>query len=202
MLQTTILDLLRHGEPVGGRKYRGQTDDPLSEKGWAEMRAAVARRQRWTAIVSSPMARCIAFSEWLAGETGLPLETDARLKEVGFGEWEGRTPDELRARDPEIVFEFKRDPVARRLAGAEALDAFYARVGAALDAVLAKHAGGHVLVVAHAGVIRMALCRVLGIPPENAYRLLIASASVSRIQVEVRGERRFESVIFSSGRFA
>ena len=39
-MQTTI-DLIRHGEPVGGRKYRGQTDDPLSEKGWAQMWAAV-----------------------------------------------------------------------------------------------------------------------------------------------------------------
>jgi alpha-ribazole phosphatase/probable phosphoglycerate mutase len=38
----TTLDLLRHGESVGGRKYRGQTDDPLSEKGWAQMRDVVA----------------------------------------------------------------------------------------------------------------------------------------------------------------
>jgi len=37
----TTLDLMRHGEPVGGRRYRGQMDDPLSEKGWAQMRNAV-----------------------------------------------------------------------------------------------------------------------------------------------------------------
>ena len=33
----TTIDLIRHGEPVGGSKYRGQTDDPLSEKGWAQI---------------------------------------------------------------------------------------------------------------------------------------------------------------------
>ena len=37
----TTIDLIRHGEPVGGRKYRGQTDDPLSEKGWEQMWKAV-----------------------------------------------------------------------------------------------------------------------------------------------------------------
>jgi len=34
MHTTTTIDLLRHGEPVGGKRYRGQIDDPLSEKGW------------------------------------------------------------------------------------------------------------------------------------------------------------------------
>ena len=42
-------DLLRHGEPVGGRKYRGQIDDPLSDKGWNEMRNATAKRHDWDA---------------------------------------------------------------------------------------------------------------------------------------------------------
>ena len=41
-LVNTTIDLIRHGEPVGGRKYRGQIDDPLSDKGWTQMRQAVA----------------------------------------------------------------------------------------------------------------------------------------------------------------
>jgi broad specificity phosphatase PhoE len=36
------LDLLRHGEPEGGRLYRGNLlDNPLSEKGWQQMQASV-----------------------------------------------------------------------------------------------------------------------------------------------------------------
>lgn len=81
----TLIDMLRHGEPVGGRRYRGQTDDPLSDKGWRQMRAATAETRPWTAIVSSPLLRCRAFAEELAGQTGLPLAVDDRLKEVGFG---------------------------------------------------------------------------------------------------------------------
>lgn len=192
----TWLDLLRHGEPVGGRKYRGQTDDPLSDKGWAEMRAAVAGERPWTAIVSSPLARCLAFSEWLAQETGLPLSVDARLQEVGFGSWEGKYGEELTAQDPDLLFRFKQDPIRQRPEGAEPLDAFYRRVDAALSEVARQHAGGHPLLVAHAGVIRMVLCRVLGMPPAHAYRLNIASAAMTRIKIEQRAGGCLESLVF------
>ena len=40
----TTIDLLRHGEPLGGGRYRGQMDDALSEKGWQQMWQAVAGR--------------------------------------------------------------------------------------------------------------------------------------------------------------
>ena len=192
----TLIDMLRHGEPVGGRRYRGQTDDPLSELGWRQMRAATAGSRPWSAIVSSPLARCRAFAEELAGQAGLPLALDERLKEVGFGAWEGRTAEELRAQDPEAVFRFKRDPVACRPPGAEALEAFYGRVAAAYEDLLVRHAGGHVLVVAHAGVIRMAMCRVLGLHPAGAYRIQVACAAVARFRVEEQGGQRHEALLY------
>lgn len=190
----TQLDFLRHGEPVGGRRYRGQTDDPLSDKGWAQMRAATAGARPWNAIVSSPLARCAAFSEWLTGETGLPLVFDERLKEVGFGVWEGRTPDELKREAHECVFEFKRDPVANRPRGAELLADFHARAVAAYEDILAHHAGGHVLVVAHAGVMRMVICHVLGLPAARAYHLNVASAGMARIKVEQKDTGRLDTL--------
>jgi alpha-ribazole phosphatase/probable phosphoglycerate mutase len=194
-MSVTHIDLLRHGEPVGGRRYRGQIDDPLSEKGWNQMRAATMNRPQWTAIISSPLLRCRAFAEELATQTGLPLAFDDRLKEVGFGTWEGRTAQEIMAMDPDAVFNFKRDPVAHRPEGAEPLSDFYDRVAAAYADIVEAHPGGHVLAVAHAGVIRMALCRVLGLAPENAYRIQVASAGLARIRVEQKGGVRHEALL-------
>ncbi len=192
----TLVDFLRHGEPVGGRKYRGQTDDPLSEKGWEEMRRAVDRVRPWQAIVSSPLARCRDFAQALALETGLSLSLEPRFKEVAFGAWEGKTPAELKAGDGDVIFNFKCDPVGNRPDGAEPLKRFYARVAAGYDDLLASHAGRHILVVAHAGVIRMVMCRVLGTPPEHAYRIQVGSAAMTRVRVEERRGRRLEQLLW------
>jgi len=191
----TRIDLLRHGEPVGGKRYRGQIDDPLTDKGWAQMRAATRERAPWTAIVSSPLSRCRAFAEELAGQTGLAMTMDERLKEVGFGVWEGRTADEIRADDPDALFNFKRDPIGCRPQGAEPLQAFHDRVKAGYETILEDHAGGHVLVVCHAGVIRMVLAAVLGIPPENTYRIQIGSAAMASLRIEQRGGQRHENLL-------
>lgn len=181
---TTTLDLMRHGEPVGGRKYRGQIDDPLSEKGWAQMRAAVGDASPWTRIVSSPLARCLAFAETLAERHGLPLAFDERLKEVGFGSWEGKSAAEIEAEAPGTLARFKADPLNARPAGAEPLADFHARVAAALADLLAQHDGEHLLLVGHAGVMRMALAWALHIPLEHAYRIEVATASLTRLRFD------------------
>lgn len=181
---STTLDLMRHGEPVGGRRYRGQVDDPLSEKGWAQMRAAVGDAAPWTRIVSSPLARCRAFAEALAESHRLPLAFDMRLMEVGFGVWEGKSADEIEQDAPGSLARFKDDPVNARPAGAEPLADFRVRVAAALDDLLAQHAGQHVLLVGHAGVIRMAFSWALHVPLEHAYRIEVASAGLTRMRFD------------------
>lgn len=197
---TTVLDFMRHGEPVGGRKYRGQIDDPLSEKGWHQMRETVGEFAGWDVIVSSPLTRCHAFSEELAGRLQKPLHLDPRLKEVGFGEWEGKTAAELKASDPETLTRFKLDPVGARPAGAEPLEDFHARVGAALDSVLTHHAGKHVLVVCHAGVIRMVLAHALSMPMANAYRIHVASAALTRLVAQPTEQGILWQLRFLDGR--
>ena len=187
---------MRHGEPVGGRKYRGQIDDPLSDKGWGQMRAAVGDACPWTRIVSSPLARCRAFSEELAQRHSLPLAFEPRLMEVGFGVWEGRTAGEIEELWPGALAAFKAAPLAARPEGAEPLEGFHARVAAALDALVAAYAGEHVLLVCHAGVIRMALAWALQLPLENAYRVEVASAALTRFKLGANGA----SLIFHDGR--
>ena len=195
----TTIDLIRHGEPVGGRKYRGQTDDPLSEKGWRQMREAVGEHKPWQHIVSSPLSRCHAFATELAQKHQLPLSVDPRFMEVKFGEWEGKTADQLKANDPDIIARFRRDPVGQRPAGAEALEDFAARVAAAWQDVLQAHQGMHVLIVCHAGVIRMVLAHVLGVPLSRTYYIDVPSAGLTRITVEGAGTDAAAQLRFHAG---
>lgn len=175
---------MRHGEPVGGRRYRGQIDDPLSEKGWAQMHDAVGEAAPWSRIVSSPLLRCRAFAETMANRYGLPLVLDERLMEVGFGVWEGKSAAEIDQDAPGALARFKADPVNARPQGAESLTDFHARVAAGLDDLLVQHAAQHVLLVGHAGVMRMALAWALHIPLGHAYRIEVTPASITRLRID------------------
>jgi broad specificity phosphatase PhoE len=178
----TVVDLLRHGEPVGGRRYRGWIDDPLSEHGWAQMWHAVSGDTPWDSVVTSPLARCRAFAEALAEKLGLGIDVEPRFAEIRFGRWEGRSRDELRAVDPDALRRFYHDPLGERPEGAEPAADFVGRVSAALEELVGARAGRHVLVVTHAGVIRAAVSHALAAPPERIFRMHVDTASFTRLQ--------------------
>lgn len=186
----TLIDFIRHGEPVGGRRYRGAAiDDPLSDKGWEQMRGSVGGFSGWDRIVSSPLQRCLAFAETLAAQLRIPLSVERDFREVGMGAWEGLSPQEIVARDPEAYAAFYRDPLDNRPPGCEPLDRFGARVAAAFDTLLDRHPDGHLLVVAHAGVIRAAVGHVLRADPVAWYRLRVDNAGVTRFRRDEYGCR-------------
>jgi probable phosphoglycerate mutase len=184
-----LIDLLRHGEPEGGQRYRGcGIDDPLSETGWAQMRAAVqANAAAWDHIITSPMRRCRDFAEALSHERGIALSVEPDLREVGFGSWEGRSPEAIRAEAMDEYLAFYDDPVGARPAGAEPLEAFAHRVRQTLAALTQRHVSGHLLVVAHSGVIRAAITHAMDVPPAALYRLRMPYAALTRLRVDDRG---------------
>ncbi len=197
---TTLIDLIRHGEPVGGKRYRGQTDDPLDETGWRQMREAVAGCACWDVIITSPLLRCSEFARELATQLTLSMYEDERLKEIGFGEWEGCRPDELSRDDPGILERFWRDPDRYRPAGAETLADFRDRVQGAWEDLVREHEGKRVLVVAHAGVIRMAISLVLGMPSDHAFRIRVDNAQITRIRIERDSIGLFPTLVFHGGK--
>jgi alpha-ribazole phosphatase len=180
----TQIDLLRHGEPVGGKRYRGQLDDALSEKGWQQMWRSVEGMSDWQQIMTSPLLRCSSFAVALGERLQLPVHVEPRFREVGFGEWEGYTRGELEAFNPGQVARFLQDPVNSRPPGAEPLEDFTGRVQAGFDDLLDRFAGQSVLVVAHAGVIRAIMAYVLEVPPSRMYRIHVANAALSRIRTD------------------
>jgi broad specificity phosphatase PhoE len=190
MSHSTLLDYLRHGQPEGGNKYRGsRIDDPLSELGWQQMRSTVAELEGWTRILTSPMQRCRAFAEWLGGERGIPVEVIDDLREVGFGSWEGATRAELLEQQADEYHAFYVDPVNNRPAGAEPLQAFGGRVADVFETAAARYPGEHLLLVAHAGVIRATLGHVTRAPAISWYRAAVDNAALSRFAHDGRRAR-------------
>ena len=183
MRTDTIVDLIRHGEPVGGVMIRGQgVDHPLSPTGWRQMREAVGDTAPWDQVLSSPLARCREFACELASRRGLPLAVEPALREVAMGAWEGRRRPEL-AREESAAYEaFLRDPVTHRPPGGERLEALEARVARAYRRQIAAYPGRHLLIVCHAGVSRAVIGHLLGAAPLHWYRIRIDYAGVTRIR--------------------
>lgn len=196
--QATIIDIIRHGEPVGGSKYRGQLDDPLSEKGWRQMREAVKGRNVWQHIVSSDLSRCAEFAREVSQNLAIDLELDAQFREVGFGSWEGKSAGELLEVDPEGTAAFWRDPIKNTPPGAEPLREFQQRIVTAWQGLLERHAGKHILLVGHAGMMRILLLNALDLPLESFYRFDPRNASIVRIRVDTgRYGEAFHQLVFT-----
>lgn len=180
---TTVIDLMRHGEPEGGRMFRGTKDDPLSPTGWQQMRSVAAGFSPWQTVVSSPLRRCREFAAEVAGQLGLTLDVDPLFREIGFGDWEGLTAEQVEAGWPGALAEYWRMPEAYTPPGGEPLVRFDARIEAAWDGLLERHRGRHMLLVCHGGVIRACLRQVLGLPLANLWRIDVPYAAPSRVRI-------------------
>lgn len=178
------IDLLRHGALEGGVKYRGTVDDALTADGrvamdgiWRQLAGDVER------IIASPLRRCAEPARAWAEQAGIPLAIEPRLAEMHYGAWEGLTADEIRARFPGMLEQWRADPEGMRIPGAESVAELRARVTAFWDELCAEGEGGRLLLVAHSGSLRMLIAEVLGAPIAATRRLAMPYTCWSRIAV-------------------
>ena len=167
-LTSTTIDLLRHGEVEGGSCYRGITDDPLSSSGWEQMHNKLAIQTDWDLIVSSPLIRCHAFAQSLSQELLLPLHLNSSFQELDFGDWEGKTADQI---NPQLLAQFYLDPMSFPPPNGERFAHFQQRVIQAWQSLYEVHHGKHILLITHAGVIRIILAYILAIDIQHSFRL-------------------------------
>jgi broad specificity phosphatase PhoE len=179
----SVVYLMRHGEPEGGVRYRGATDDPLSAEGRAQMEHALARCDAFDGIVASPLRRCADFARSLAGRTGTPLTIEPGLREMHFGKWEGQTPQALMAAYPELLRQFWADPLVHPPPGAEPLDAFRSRVISAWHAHLGALDRRSLLIV-HGGTVRVILAYLGRLSARELMSLTVPYASVHRVTLK------------------
>ncbi|MBB3104262.1 histidine phosphatase family protein [Azomonas macrocytogenes] len=180
------LDLLRHGDTGTAPGFRGSLDDPLSAIGWAQLRAAVNNHAPWTRIISSPLQRCAAFAAELAEQRQLPLSLERNLRELEFGAWEGLTPAALMETHSIELGHFWSDPYSFTPPQGEPLSAFEARVLGALQRLAAQHAGEHLLLVTHAGVIRLLLARARQLQRHCLLQVEVKHAALFRLHVSLQ----------------
>jgi glucosyl-3-phosphoglycerate phosphatase len=175
MLSASLV-LIRHGQSTYNAEGRlqGQADPPLSDLGRAEAERLKPFVPPFERVVTSDLVRASETAAIL----GYPdARRDPRWREIDVGEWSGR--------DVEVPDASWRGG-SNTPPGGETWAAFEARIGGAVDELLA--AGGTWLVICHGGVIRATLAHVIGADPTriagpaNASVTVLRSGSPARLE--------------------
>ena len=191
----TEIILVRHGETAWNaeRRLQGHLDIPLNEEGERQA-AALARAlagESVDLIVSSDLRRAASTAQAVADVLGLPLQTDATLRERCFGAFEGLLYDELEAHFPQAYAQWRvRDPHARYPDGerrAETFAEFAQRAVDAVSRIAEMHRGKRIVIVSHGGVLDAVYRAAHGIDITAPRDFDVLNASINRVQWD--GER-------------
>ena len=190
--------LVRHGESAANAAgiYQGWLDSPLSPRGESQAAAtaralAVRNDLRVIAVHASPLARAWYTGVAIAGALDLEPIAEPGLREINVGVATGLAFAAVRERWPDLE-ELRR--VGGRAHGwpeGESGHDFAARVGATVDAIIARHLRPQlpdapeeaVVLATHGGTIRFALAHLRdeleGWPNERVDNCSVAEAMIS-----------------------
>lgn len=175
MTETTRLLLIRHAQPeedARGRCY-GRLDIGLSARGQrrAHLLARTLDRIPLAAVYSSPSTRALETAGPLAAAHHLTSSVEDALREIDFGELEGRSYDEIQAAYPDLYRLWMETPTLVEFPGGESYTQLRVRALAALEAIRARHRGEVAAIVSHGGILRAMLADCLRMPDEAVFRI-------------------------------
>ncbi len=139
------------------------------------------------AVYSSPRERAFYTARQIAEPHELKAKVLDALDEVDFGDWTGRSFDELEG-DP-LWDAWNGARASARPPAGESMAEAVARAVAGLETLAERHADGYVAAVSHCDIIRGVIAHYLGLPLDNLLRFDIDPASVSRLVVGSWGAR-------------
>lgn len=164
--------LWRHGRTewnLAGR-FQGQTDVDLDETGRQQARESAARLASLgpELLISSDLSRAADTLGALAALTGLPVESDARLRETYAGAWQGLTRAEIVAQFPDEHRVWSSGDASLRVGGGESRADVAARMVDVIEDVTKRLSDDGLAVLAtHGGAARLGIASLLGLPLER-----------------------------------
>ena len=173
-MDNKLIYLARHGDIGLGndRRYIGRSDMPLSDLG---KKQAILLKEKFCKVTldniyCSDLERSQQTAEIIASAHKITPVARAELRELNMGTWEGELFSTIRAKHPQEFKKRGENIVHYRLPGGESFSDCSNRVSSVFES-LAQSDETTILIIGHASVNRVILCRVLGIPLDNIFRL-------------------------------
>ncbi len=192
MDKTTLFTLIRHGETKDNHDavLQGQSDTPLNDAGIAQARLVAERLKvegPFDVFFSSDLSRAMMTANMISEAIGLPVQPTTALREWHLGVLEQRPAKELWQEYPDIMRSFRQSGGDLEIPGGESRRQFRARVTGFLQKIAEEHAGKHVLLVTHGGVLRAIFRYILSLPENVDVQPQVSNTAFSRIALKPDG---------------
>ncbi|OGO77685.1 MAG: alpha-ribazole phosphatase [Clostridiales bacterium GWB2_37_7] len=167
----TKVYLIRHGETEYNQKgcYYGWTDCSLVRSGieQAEALKRVFKDIKYDVMLTSDLKRAVETATIINDSKKLII--DSRLRELNFGQWEGKHYHEVMAQYTEHWNLWTEDWVNAIPTGGESIVEMYNRVSQYLEDALFTYKDKSIVIVSHKGTLRMIAVYLLGLPLEKMW---------------------------------
>ncbi len=169
----TELLLIRHGQTVANAegRWQGHADGELDTTGRHQAAMLAKQIPALDTLYASPLARAADTAGAIADVQSLAVQLNGDLKEIGFGAWEGLSPQQIADTYPEEFSSFRSGVDLPRGGSGETFAGVRSRMARALASIVASNPGRTVGVVSHGGATRAYVTDILGIPSEARRRL-------------------------------
>jgi alpha-ribazole phosphatase len=185
----TRLFIWRHPEVVGSYEGRfwGHSDVGLTVRGKAQVNTIAKRMsaEKLSAVYCSDLQRARLAAE-AVGRAQRPRQKPSprpEFRELGLGDWEGMTYEEIHKKYPNELSQRQEDLASFRIYGGESLTDLAERVLPAFAELVASHPGGRICLITHAGVIRVILTEIMGAPLDRVFCLDQEYAALNIVDV-------------------
>lgn len=171
----TKLFLVRHGETEwnSGLRYQGHKDIPLSNIGRIQA-GKIAKRlsiENLDSAYSSDLSRAVETARAITSYHNVELKILPDLREINFGDWEGKTYGEISRQFKEIMENWHISPRDTIIPGGESLSQVADRCMIAVNKIVSDNPDKNVLLVAHGGIIRIIVATVLGMDLNDYWKI-------------------------------
>jgi broad specificity phosphatase PhoE len=177
VMNTSIL--IRHGATDMAGRFCGHSDPPLNRTGRIQIERAASMLQVAPKVIySSDLLRARQSAAILAAHFAIPVQVRPGLREIGFGQWEGLSWQEIEQRFPVESQAWMEDFPAGVIPSAESYRAFLDRVRNEMAFVSAHAESQAPIMVTHGGFMRTALHEVYAISAGQAHQLSARHAAI------------------------
>ncbi len=192
------LFLIRHAQSEFNEKgiFQGKLDSDLTPLGFVQARlvANSLREEDLDMVITSPQRRAYKTAQTISDVLGIPLIEDERIREMSFGELEGKEFIRVAQEYGDTISLWLTDPVKNPLPTQEPMESFRERIEDFLSELMSKREK-NLAVVAHGGSLQALVCLATGLGLSNMWKVHMDNTGISLLR-QKEGSR-FEIVFLN-----